>query len=208
MLNELWRDIPYYEGLYQISNYGRVRSFHKNKTKYKTQRTNNRGYLVVQLYKNGKMKNEYVHRLVALTFIPNPNHFPQVNHKDEDKQNNYVENLEWCTAKYNNNYGTARQRTIATSIKNGVYVQSSIRMSGELNPSKQNPKTKGKNSYAKQISCDNKEFTCIKDCAEYYGVSYSSMRVWLRFPKKMPKYFKEHNLHYTNTSTDILPKLG
>ena len=60
--------------------------------------------------KNGKMKMEYIHRLVAIAFIPNPNRLPQVNHKDEDKTNNCVENLEWCDSKYNNNYGTHTKR--------------------------------------------------------------------------------------------------
>lgn len=108
MINEVWKPVKYYEGLYEISNYGRVKSIErvtqdkngKNKVvheKYITQHDNGRGYLFVSLWKDNKEKKEYVHRLVAITFIPNPEKLPQVNHIDEDKQNNYVDNLEWCT---------------------------------------------------------------------------------------------------------------
>ena len=69
-----------------------------------------RGYRVVNLFKDGKFKNHYIHRLVAIAFLPNPDNLPEVNHKDEDKTNNKVENLEWCTAKENANYGTRNER--------------------------------------------------------------------------------------------------
>lgn len=198
MLDEIWEDVPYYDGLYQVSNYGRIKSSCKGDSTYKTQHDNGRGYLTVQLYKNGKMKNEYVHRLVALAFIPNPDCLPQVNHKDEDKQNNYVENLEWCDSTYNNNYGTARMRHVETARRRGVYERSRERMSGEMNPAKLNPKTRGDNAYARRVSCDGVVFDCIKDCAEYYGISYSSMRVWLSQPEQIPKYFKTHDLKYVD----------
>ena len=68
------------------------------------------GYLQVCLYKNGEQKMGSVHQLVALSFIPNPNNLPQINHRDENKENNSVQNLEWCSAKYNSNYGTHNQR--------------------------------------------------------------------------------------------------
>ena len=70
----------------------------------------NNGYKSVSLTKGGATKAFYVHRLVAEAFIPNPDNLPMVNHKDEDKTNNFVENLEWCTNNYNINYGTARKR--------------------------------------------------------------------------------------------------
>ena len=66
---------------------------------------NNKGYYVVNLYKKGKGKTKLIHRLVALAFIPNPNNLPEINHKDENKQNNMMDNLEWCERNYNNNYG-------------------------------------------------------------------------------------------------------
>lgn len=68
------------------------------------------GYKIIQLTNNGKIFNKRVHRLVAETYIPNPDNLPQVNHKDEDKANNNVDNLEWCSAKYNSNYGTRTER--------------------------------------------------------------------------------------------------
>lgn len=117
MENEIWKEIPNYEGAYMISNYGRVWSNHKQG--YLTQSSNGRGYLKVQLWKNNKSKAEYIHRLVALAFIPNPEGKPQVNHKDEDKQNNYVDNLEWCDNDYNNAYGTKRERQGETLLNNG-----------------------------------------------------------------------------------------
>ena len=131
MINEVWKPVKYYEGLYEISNYGRVKSIErviqdkngKNKVvheKYITQHDNGRGYLFVSLWKDNKTKKEYVHRLVAITFIPNPEKLPQVNHIDEDKQNNYVDNLEWCICQYNNNYGTHIDRLIETCKNNGV----------------------------------------------------------------------------------------
>ena len=105
---EEWRDIKGYEGKYQVSNLGRVRSLNFNKTgKIKElSYAKRRGYLGVTLFKDKKPKTFAVHRLVAEMFIPNPNNYPQVNHKDENKLNNNVENLEWCTVLYNNCYGT------------------------------------------------------------------------------------------------------
>ena len=118
---ELWADVKGYEGLYQVSTWGRVRSLDrivifKNNTKcFKKGRLlklskNIKGYIDVALYKECKSKHFQVHRLVAIAFIPNPLNLPVVNHKDENKLNNRVENLEWCTIKYNNNYGTKNKR--------------------------------------------------------------------------------------------------
>ena len=110
--DEEWRDVKGYEGLYQVSNWGRVKSFCKQKVLNLFCRDNkqNGGYLAVNLYKNGTIKMHSIHRLVASAFIPNSKGFSQVNHKDENKQNNDVNNLEWCDVKYNINYGTRTKR--------------------------------------------------------------------------------------------------
>ena len=109
---EKWKDIKGYEGYYQISNLGRVKSLSrdvgsnrcKKETIMKTS-IDKDGYECMVLSKDGKQKYVRIHRLVAQAFIPNPNNLPQVNHKDENKGNNNVENLEWCTTTYNINYG-------------------------------------------------------------------------------------------------------
>lgn len=108
MDNEIWKDIPGYEGMYKISNLGRVLALNYNKTGkaiVRAQRINKQGYLYVNLWKNGQSKSFKTHRIVAIMFIPNPCNLPQVNHKDENKLNNRADNLEWCTASYNVSYG-------------------------------------------------------------------------------------------------------
>lgn len=112
---EEWKDIDGYEGLYQISNLGRVKSLKFGKEKILKPKKG-KGYLRIGLCKKGKYKHYYVHRLVASTFIENPYNLPQVNHKNEDKTNNSVDNLEWCTSKYNINYGTGHKRSALNHI--------------------------------------------------------------------------------------------
>lgn len=104
---EIWKDIEEYEGLYQVSSLGIVKN---SKGRILKQGKSNKGYLKVNLCKEGKKKTFNIHRLVAQTFIPNPHNYPCVNHKDENPANNNVKNLEWCTVKYNNTYGTAIER--------------------------------------------------------------------------------------------------
>lgn len=120
ILEEIWKDIKDYEGLYQISNLGRVKSLDriiscKNGTTKFCKGTLlhifKNDYLFVRLCENSLCKTKYIHKLVAQAFIPNPNNLPEVNHKDENKLNNNIDNLEWCTIAYNNTYGTRTQRT-------------------------------------------------------------------------------------------------
>lgn len=107
---EIWRDIPGYEGLYQVSNYGRIKSLLNGKGRILRMYANIKwGYLYVFLYKDKKRKCFRVHRLVAMAFLPDPGNLPEVNHKDENVKNNCAENLEWCTSLYNNHYGKHRQ---------------------------------------------------------------------------------------------------
>ena len=109
-MKEIWKDIKDYEGLYMVSNWGRVKSIKFGKERILKPVTNSSGYLSVKLCKDGKVKAFTVHRLVAEAFLPNPDNLPCVNHKDENKQNNNVSNLEWCNCKYNINYGTGIER--------------------------------------------------------------------------------------------------
>lgn len=114
---EEWKNVIGYEGLYEVSNKGNVRNVRRN-TLLKLSK-NRYGYIQVYLYKNGIRKGFRVHRLVAEAFLSNPDNLPQVNHKDEDKTNNNVDNLEWCDQKYNVNYGHRTENAINTRVKNG-----------------------------------------------------------------------------------------
>lgn len=113
---EIWKDVKDYEGRYQVSNQGRVkRLYHRSgKERVISPEKVMGGYLRVNLYKNGKAKHISVHRLVAQTFIPNTENWPEVNHKDEVKTNNSVANLEWCSKAYNCQYGTRTERMMLT----------------------------------------------------------------------------------------------
>ena len=135
--SEIWKDVVGFEGLYKVSNKGNVFSVERKdsqgqkrggRTLKPTYHTD--GYLKLDLYKNGMRKTKTVHRLVADTFIPNPNNYLEINHKDEIKTNNNVANLEWCTSKYNKNHGDrtekARQklskRVKAVNIETGEVI--------------------------------------------------------------------------------------
>ena len=118
--NEIWKEITDFP-IYEVSNTGKfrvkdhyVKIFNKHNRLIKQHiintPLNNAGYKIAQMRYNGKIRNTTIHRLVAETFIPNPNNYTQVNHKDENKLNNAVDNLEWCTKKYNMNYGTIKSR--------------------------------------------------------------------------------------------------
>ena len=111
---EQWKNIEGYEGLYQVSDDGRIRN---SKGKMLKNVKNSWGYLQVGLHKDGKQVTKYIHRLVAEAFLPNPNNLPEVNHKDETPTNNQVSNLEWCDSKYNINYGTRNQRSAEKQSK-------------------------------------------------------------------------------------------
>lgn len=114
-MEEIWKDIEGYEGLYQVSNLGRVKSLRRNIIlKSKIERN---GYERVILSANNNTKGYSVHRLVATAFISNPNNYPIVNHKDENRANNCVNNLEWCTQKHNVNYGTGIAKRVKSQSK-------------------------------------------------------------------------------------------
>lgn len=110
---EIWRDVVGYEGLYEVSNQGNVRSSY---TGHMLSPGISQGYCYVALYKDGLRRNKQVHRLVAEAFIPNPMHYPLINHKDEVKTNNVVDNIEWCDYSYNVTYNGNALR-ISESLK-------------------------------------------------------------------------------------------
>ena len=112
------RDVPNFEGLYKVDDVGNIYSIRR--AIILKPNINQKGYLLYSLCKNGKRIIVTGHRLVAEAFIPNPDNLPQINHKDENPSNNNVDNLEWCTAEYNNNYGHHREKLRITHSLNGA----------------------------------------------------------------------------------------
>ena len=172
---EEWRDIEGYEGLYQISNWGRVKSLNYKRTGEEgilLPSPNKHGYLRIDLCKKGeKPKHFSIHRLVAQAFIPNPDNLPQVNHKDENKTNNYVYNLEWCDDKYNVNYGTRNERG-AEKRKGKKHTEES--------------KNKISESHYKKIKCvtTNEIFNSIIEASENYNINKSNITQCCRGKRK------------------------
>jgi len=126
-MKEIWATVTGWESFYEVSNLGRVRSKERivnvrnGKKRTIKERilfpfTTKSGYLCVKLTLGRVEEHKYIHRLVAQAFIPNPNNYPQINHKDEDKTNNIVQNLEWCTNKYNINYGHTIEKIRKSNI--------------------------------------------------------------------------------------------
>lgn len=135
-MTEIWKDIEGFEGRYQISNLGNVKSLRyggRGEPKNLVPKVNNKGYEWVELFANGKKSYRQIHRLVAAAFIPNPNNEPVINHKDENIRNNCVDNLEWCDQGYNTRYSLnlhhrersirKHKRPIAQIDKNGNTVK-------------------------------------------------------------------------------------
>ena len=124
---EVFRDIPGYEGLYQVSNLGNVKSLgngdnnnNVGKERILKLQKDKDEYLTVFLSIHNYKKLHKVHRLVALAFLPNPNNYPQINHKDKNRSNNNVDNLEWCTAQYNIDY--SRAKPVNQYSLDGIYI--------------------------------------------------------------------------------------
>lgn len=123
-LYEYWVPVKGYEGYYEVSNWGRVKSLnylHKGISRIIVPVNIGNGYYRVSLCKNGVVKNIFIHRIVAEAFVSNPDNLPIINHKSEKTNENFVWNLEWCTNKYNSNYGTIKERILNTRTVNNSY---------------------------------------------------------------------------------------
>ena len=140
---EIWKDIRGYESLYQVSDQGHIKRLYKTKgERLLVPVIDKDGYCKVTLSKGGTTQNRRIHRLVAEAFIENPNNLPVINHKDERKQNNTADNLEWCSVQYNTCYGSAMDRkkeklgkTILQFTLSGEFVrswQSAVEIKNEL----------------------------------------------------------------------------
>ena len=168
-MKEIWKEIDVLGSKYEASNLGKIRNSKSKKELH--QYTNEFGYKMVRIQIINNRKHYRVHRLVACTFILNPNNYPQINHKDENKTNNSVDNLEWCTAKYNSNYGNHNKK-LSTSHK------------GKPN------KYKSKKIIQYDLNMNFiKEFNSIKEAVKETKVSRSSIyRSCKKVTKKERKY--------------------
>lgn len=191
-MQEIWRDIEGFGGCYQVSNLGRLKSLERTvkgnnggvyvkKEKILTPTINSRGYYHTCLRKDGRSITVYIHRIVAQAFLPNPDNLPLINHKDEDKTNNRVENLEWCSAKYNTNYGTANERRREKLKQNPYFKNLNLR-----------------NTVAhKKIICieTNEIFNSAKELSNILGVDIRRIRYCCK------RFIKSsiNNLHYKYT---------
>lgn len=164
-LYEYWVPVKGYEGYYEVSNWGRVKSLDFNHTKcpqLMTIKNIARGYYQIALQANKKRKYFKIHRLVAEHFLPNPNNFPIINHKDENRLLNVVWNLEWCTYKYNINYGTGIERRAKARIENKKGTKITVYKNGEF----------------------YKDYTNVISCSRDLGIDRSA--IFKRIKTKMP----------------------
>ena len=188
-MREEWRPVVGYEGLYEVSNMGRVRSVKRTvwdsrgyykiiQERIRKPRKNNNGYLQVFLHKEGKRKNCTIHRLVAQAFLPNPDNLPEVNHKDENPLNNNINNLEWCTRKYNQNYGTRNIRAGKSISKTNT---NNPKLSKALT---NNPKLSKSVIAISKVSGLIVEFSSIREAERQLGISHSDITKCCKGKKK------------------------
>ena len=179
-MEEIWKDVVGYEGYYQVSSLGRIRSvdreiIDKNGVKKSIHGKIMRhtfhpdGYPAISLCRNGVYRRLKIHRLVALAFIPNPNNLPEVSHLDETRTNNCVDNLVWSSHKDNLNMPLYKERSARAT-------------------------SKSKNGRAIPVECEGAVFETGTECAKFYGIKQNTMLHWLVCPEKMPTKWKEKGL--------------
>lgn len=191
-ISETFLSVPGYEGLYEVSNLGNIKSLRSGKLL--KQASDKVGYKLVCLTKDGKSRGYGVHRLVALAFLPNPENLPEVNHKDETHDNNCVENLEWISKKGNRNYGTYRER-----------MSKSLKEAGTNN--------KSISAYDKKTLVFVKSYDSITEAEKELGLSRGAIGQALSGRiKTSAGYIWKYNKHYTmadlddtSTSIDLTP---
>lgn len=192
-LTEEWKDIPNYEGYYQISNFGQVKSLKRTiiskngvikhlQERIITPKLQGHNYYYVFLTKESKHKKFYIHRLVAESFVnnPNPTVLIYVNHIDENKINNIYTNLEWVSNKINCN--TKNRIHNITKARTGVYKQ--------------------------PIICENHLFSSIMECAKFYNIKQNTMNCWLCGHFQMPQEWIDKGLQYYNSTVYSNGKLN
>lgn len=179
---EIWKDITGYEGYYMVSNLGRVKSLEKTvrcdrgyriiPEKILKAGIRANGYLIVRLSKDGKEKTYMIHRLVASVFCENPEGYTEVNHKDEDKTNNNVDNLEYCSRSYNCNYGTRNQR-VAEKMRGRKLSEEHKKKVAEKNTN--NPKLSKPVIAIHKINGLILKFPSVREAGRSTGIPYQSI---------------------------------
>lgn len=179
---EIWKEIEGYAGLYEISNWGNIRSLKFGRKLNPV--VNSSGYKLISLSKEGKGKSFSVHRLVAEAFIPNSNNYPCINHKDENKTNNHVSNLEWCTQKYNCNYGNYSKKLSEAMKTSDVMKNKKLSEKHKKNISKS---IRGdKNPRSRKILCvtTGEMFSYIDEVKEKYNIKTAGISACCRGVRK------------------------
>jgi hypothetical protein len=190
---EVWKDVPGYEGLYQASNIGRIKSLvkwdgnHWTKEKIMSFHKDKKGYIKSSLSKDGKHKTIYVHQIICKTFIPSIENKPHINHKDGNKQDNSVNNLEWCTQQENNIH---RFKVLGYKISDETKKKMSLRMRGKNNPMYGTNRS-GINAptYKGKIIClnNNKIYDICSDACKDLNISASAISNVLNNKRKQSK---------------------
>ena len=168
---EEWKDIAGYDGVYQVSNCGRIRSFkkwHNSNMRILKPAIAKKGYLMVSLSFKGKVKHCNIHRLVAEAFLDNPNHYDQINHINENKTDNNVDNLEWCSSSYNMTYGTRAIRHSIKISKPVICLETGVVYDSSAKASRLNPPIRQGNI---TLCCQHKNKSAGGFHWEYYPIS-------------------------------------